>query len=134
MGRLIDSDVLIRLERHERPLDLVLGAGDEPVGVAAITVSELLVGIHRADSLRRRRQRALSVEAVINAVQVLPLDIAVARVHADLWAKLSAAGASIGAHDLIIAATAVAYDFDLFTDNVREFGRVPGLRVLQPDW
>jgi predicted nucleic acid-binding protein len=36
----------------------------------------------------------------------------------------------IGAHDLIIAATARCHDLSLLTDNVEEFSRVPGLRVI----
>ena len=36
----------------------------------------------------------------------------------------------IGAHDLIIAATAISHDFSLLTDNIREFSRIPELRVI----
>jgi predicted nucleic acid-binding protein len=36
----------------------------------------------------------------------------------------------IGANDLIIAATARHHDLSLLTDNIDEFSRVPGLRVL----
>jgi len=42
----------------------------------------------------------------------------------------SALGQLIGAHDLIIAATARCHDLELLTDNVEEFSRVPGLRVI----
>jgi predicted nucleic acid-binding protein len=38
----------------------------------------------------------------------------------------------IGAHDLLIAATAVLLDFSLATVNLREFRRVPGLQVIDP--
>jgi tRNA(fMet)-specific endonuclease VapC len=38
-------------------------------------------------------------------------------------------GQSIGAMDLLIAAHALALNVRLITHNVREFGRVPGLRV-----
>ncbi|MBI4704379.1 MAG: type II toxin-antitoxin system VapC family toxin [Deltaproteobacteria bacterium] len=38
-------------------------------------------------------------------------------------------GSTIGAHDLLIAATAVAHGLSLATRNVREFRRVPGLTV-----
>jgi tRNA(fMet)-specific endonuclease VapC len=54
----------------------------------------------------------------------------IARVHADVWAQLVAKGQRIGAHDLWIAATALAYGMGLATGNADEFERVPGLRVI----
>ena len=65
---------------------------------------------------------------------ILPFGLAEARIHARIWAGLTASGTLIGAHDLLIAATALAHGFDLLTDNVREFSRVPGLVVRQPVW
>jgi len=43
---------------------------------------------------------------------------------------LAKRGQMIGAHDLIIAATARYHDLSVLTDNVQEFSRVPGLRVI----
>ena len=40
----------------------------------------------------------------------------------------------IGAHDLQIAATALAWGYAVLTDNLRDFHRVPGLEVRQPIW
>jgi tRNA(fMet)-specific endonuclease VapC len=39
-------------------------------------------------------------------------------------------GQVIGAHDLIIAATARYHGTSLLTDNVADFWRVPGLNVI----
>ncbi len=49
--------------------------------------------------------------------------------HARLWAELLGRGESVGAHDLIIGATAIAMDFQVATVNARDFQRIPGLRV-----
>jgi tRNA(fMet)-specific endonuclease VapC len=54
----------------------------------------------------------------------------VARVHAELWADLAGRGRVIGAHDLWIAATAVAHGMPLATGNAGEFRRVRGLRLI----
>ena len=54
----------------------------------------------------------------------------VARVHADVWAQLAAKGQLIGAHDLWIAATALAHGMGIASGNADEFQRVPGLRVI----
>lgn len=55
-----------------------------------------------------------------------------ARVHADLFTTLSQQGQMIGAHDLIIAATALLHDGVVLITNAAEFARVPGLDVLTP--
>ena len=135
MARLIDTSALVALERQGQSLDpLVSAAADEPVALAAITASELLFGLERADSPQRRLRREAFINAVLDLAPVLPFDLRVARIHAGIWAQLSAAGQIIGAHDLIIAATALAHGYSVLTDNLREFHRVPGLEVRQPDW
>ena len=74
------------------------------------------------------------VESALERIQILPLDLQIARTHALLFEQLSRTGQMIGAHDLLIAATALTYGYDVMTHNVRDFDRVPGLDVRQPDW
>ena len=135
MAQLIDASVFIAQERRGEPVfNQALFAPNERVGLAAITASELIVGAYRADSPQRRLQREAFVEAILNSIPVLPFDLRVARTHAQVLAHLTAAGQLIGAHDLLIAATALAYGYSVLTDNLREFRRVPGLVVRQPTW
>jgi tRNA(fMet)-specific endonuclease VapC len=111
-------------------MDAVIG--DEDRAISVITVSELLHGVHRARGARRARRRAF-VEHVLSGLEPLPITEPVARVHAEVWAGLSRRGAVIGAHDLWIAATALAHGLALATRNARDFARVRGLRVLAPE-
>lgn len=140
MGIVIDTSVLVTLERAGRSWDDLLsglksGTEDDPfVAIAAITVSELLVGVLRADSKSRRALRGDFVEQVIGKVTVLSFDLASARVHARVWAGLSGSGETIGPSDLLIAATALANGHAVLTENFREFQRVPDLDVLAPLW
>ena len=53
-----------------------------------------------------------------------------ARVHAELWASLAEEGKAIGQHDLWIGATALTHGLGIVTRNQRDFGCVPGLRVI----
>ena len=123
------------MERDARPIDDVLiAARTERIALASITVSELLVGVERADTLERRERRSTFVETVLHNFVIYPLDLDVARVHARLSAKLESLGLKIGPYDSIVAATALAHGYDVLTFNVREFERVQGLGVLQPDW
>jgi tRNA(fMet)-specific endonuclease VapC len=135
MAQLIDASVFITLERRgQQTLDLSAIAADDRIGIAAITASELLAGIHRADSPERRLRREAFVEAVLERVPVLPFDLRVARTHAQISAHLATTGQLIGDHDLLVAATALTHGYSVLTDNLREFHRVPGLVVRQPNW
>jgi predicted nucleic acid-binding protein len=122
---LIDTDLLIDAERSGN--DDVLG--DEDRAISVITVSELLHGVLRARGAARARRRAFA-EHVLAGLHAIPITEPVARVHADVWADLSDRGVPIGAHDLWIAATALAHGAGVATRNRSHFARVPGLRVV----
>jgi tRNA(fMet)-specific endonuclease VapC len=126
---LIDTDVLVDLERADSRDSLERAAGDEERAISVITVSELLHGVHRARGARRARRGAF-VEHVLAGMHPIPITERVARVHAGIWAELAERGEVIGAHDLWIAATGVAHDLAVATRNVADYQRVPGLRVL----
>jgi len=105
---------------------------NEDVGIAVITASELLHGVHRASPQHRARRDAF-VEAVLMAFPPLPFDLLCARAHARLWAQLAASGGDIGPHDRLVAATAIASGWRVATANVRHFERVTGLKVIVPN-
>jgi len=96
--------------------------------MAAITASELLHGVHRATPEHRPRREAF-VEAVLAAFPPLTFTLLCARAHARLWAELASAGEDVGAHDRIVAATAIAAGWRVGTANVRHFERITGLDV-----
>lgn len=125
--QLIDTSVLIDVERGALPL-APLETDEKAISV--ISVSELLHGVHRADHSARRVKREAVVEQILDAVEQLPIDSAVARVHARVWAGLESSGETIPAHDLWIAATALTHGLELVTSNARDFERVPGLTLL----
>lgn len=130
MGLVLDTNVVIRAERKGAGVDFSRWATRGNAYISAITASELLVGVHRADSEARRVKRSAFVEAVLAAIPILDFTLEVARTHAEILASLRGRGQVIGAHDLIIAATALAAGHALLTTDIVEFGRVPGLDVL----
>jgi tRNA(fMet)-specific endonuclease VapC len=138
VGTVLDTTFFIEIERATRGLPAAramtevaqrlgsqLGENEE-VGIAAITASELLHGVHRATDEHRGR-RAAFVEAVLAAFPTLSFDLLVARVHARLWAGLVSSGAEVGAHDRLVAATAISAGWRVGTANIRHFDRIPGL-------
>ena len=127
-GILIDTSVLIDAERDRRVLEQL--PSDVGYSISVITVSELLHGVHRATPEQLRIRRQVVVEALLAAIEQLPITPRIARVHAQIWAGLQAKGRLIGAHDLWISATALAHGLTLASANVSEFERVPALDVL----
>jgi|ERR1700691_532926 len=133
MAILIDTSVLVDAERRTEQYEQMLPDDErdrEEHSISVITVSELLHGFHRAAGENRRALRLAFVEGLLARFEPIPVVPEVARMHAETWAGLEAAGAMIGVHDLWIAATALTHGLQLATKNAREFERVPGLSVL----
>lgn len=132
MGLIIDSSVIIAGERGTLRLDaFLLDVAADSTAIASITASELLHGCHRATDAGVRSRRSAFVEALLEIIHVLPFGLLEARQHAELRAYLKRRGMMIGAHHLLIAATAVAGGHELATLNRPEFSQVPGLRLSE---
>lgn len=131
MGIVIDSSIFIAAERGKLNLDAQLALyQSEPLAIAAISASELFHGIHRAQTAQQGAARTAFVDSLLQRLRVVPFNLAIARIYAELWAKLAAAGTPIAAHDLMIAATAMALGYHIASHDLRSFPRTPGLNVL----
>ena len=118
---MLDTNTLSDLIRNPRgPLLRRLGA---------VAPDALCTSIVAACELRFGAQRKGS--AVLSLV-VLPFDDPADAHYADIRTALESVGTPMGNHDLFIAAHARSRDLTLVTHNLREFERVPGLRV--EDW
>lgn len=130
MGVIFDTSAIIAIERDTRAVeDIVHGREDEPFGISVITVAELLHGVERADTQARKIKRQAFVEKVIEFFPVFTFETTVARIYARLWASLAVQGIVVGSHDLMIAATALSIDYTIITANMRDFGKIEGLKV-----
>ena len=96
--------------------------------MAAVTAAELLVGVELADR-RRRKARKRYVVALIRTIPIEPYDLDVARAHARLLAHTRRSGRPPGAHDLIIAATALARGRAVVTADASGFAELPGIAI-----
>ena len=131
MGALIDSSVFMAAERGlcDLEAELTKRLGDW-IGMAAITASEMLAGVawpNRPDD--KRQASEVFVEGVLAAIPVVAFDVAIARVHAKLYADLKFKNVRILEHDLQIAATAIALGQPVATRDERSFPKIPGLMV-----
>ena len=125
-GLLLDTSVLIEIERGAFPLDAVKDVGD--VGVAAITVTELLLGARLAGGATAGRRPRFAGH-VVETCSVVQYDAATAPHHAALLDHCRRVGTMRGAHDLIIAATARATGRTIVTLDRTGFLDLPNVRV-----
>ncbi|NJO35946.1 MAG: type II toxin-antitoxin system VapC family toxin [Rhodospirillales bacterium] len=132
MGLVIDTSVFIRAERdgHRDPVSL-LPEGEE-VGFCSITLSELLEGIHYATRAEIAQSRRAFVTRAQESIPLFSFDAVIAEIHARLRYRQRSIGKMTGAHDLIIAATAISLGWDVLTFNAAEFGQIDGLGVKTP--
>ena len=94
----------------------------------AVVVGELLLDAEKAPPKWQMRERR-KVEVFLEEFEVIPFDERCAREFARIRASLELRGMLIGPMDMLIAATAIANQAVLITNNAREFERIPGLRL-----
>lgn len=124
---MLDTNALSELIRNPGgPLAQRL-AGEPPDAVC----TSIVVACELRFGARRKGSAALTqrVEQLLAALAVLPFDEPADSHYADIRAALERAGTPIGSHDLFIAAHARSRGLTLVTHNLREFERVPGLKV-----
>ncbi len=126
MRYLLDTNIVSDLVRHPqgRVAERIREIGESLVCTSIVVAAELRYGAAKKASPRLTAQ----LEAVLGALDVLPLESPTDAVYGRLRAGLEQAGRPIGGNDLLIAAQAVALDCILVTDNERELTRVEGLR------
>jgi tRNA(fMet)-specific endonuclease VapC len=109
------SNVLERFRKYK--------AGE--VGISSIAASELAYGVAKSGSVKNRK----ALEMFLAPLQILPFDSQCLWIYADLRAALEKQGLSIGPMDTLIAAQALSIDGTLVTNNIKEFVRVPKLKL-----
>lgn len=128
MKYMLDTDMIvyIRNSRPEAVLKKFEQYDPQDICISAITLAELEYGVfNSSDPLRNR----LGLWKFLSQIQVLPFDGKAAMEYGEIRSELKRKGQLIGANDLLIAAHARASELILVTNNVREFGRVRGLKL-----
>ena len=95
------------------------------VGISSIAASELAYGVSKSGSNKNRK----ALDMFLAPLRVLPFDVQCLWFYADLRASLEKKGLTIGPMDTLIAAQALSIDGTLVTNNLKEFSRVPKLKL-----
>ena len=131
MRLMLDTNICIYLIK-EQPASVLERFTAHPVGdigISVITLAELEYGI--AKSSRPARNRT-ALEQFLSPLEVAAFDRDASATYGRVRTTLEKRGQPIGSMDLLIAAHAISLDVRLITHNVKEFGKVPGLRT--EDW
>jgi predicted nucleic acid-binding protein len=123
---LLDTSVFIARESG-RPLDDSLLP--EESAISAVTVGELQAGVLAASDTGVRARRLATLEA-LSDIEVLAIDEAVAASWALLRVRLAESGRRLNVNDLWIAATALAHQIPVVTQD-EDFSPVEGVGGLQ---
>ncbi|MFQ5859426.1 MAG: type II toxin-antitoxin system VapC family toxin [Anaerolineae bacterium] len=126
--RMLDTDTLSYMLKGREPVAsrakayIVEHGG---ISISAITFYEVLRGLRFVDATRQLQ----AFEDFARTNEIFPLDVRVCRRAADIYADLRRAGNLIEDADLLIAATALANDCVLVTNNTDHYGRIANLEL-----
>ncbi len=106
--------------------DRLLSTAPVDIAIPAIVKAELLFG---ASKSKHRAIVSEKLNQFLGIFEIVPFGDEATSVYADIRATLETKGSPIGPNDLLIAATVLYHNGILVTNNVREFSRVPGLKI-----
>jgi predicted nucleic acid-binding protein len=82
MGLMVDTNVFIRFEKRDKPIDFSAWESSQRVYISAVIVSELLMGVDRADTEERRQRERLGL---LEVCRLQRRHAAAARLYADAF-------------------------------------------------
>lgn len=125
---LLDTNILSELIKQPRGYTAQKLASlekEDACCTSVIVACELRYGAQKKDSA----PLTAKVHQLLEAIAVLPLEENVEQHYVRLRVILEREGTPIGGNDLLIAAHACALDLTLVSGNLKEFSRIPDLRI-----
>ena len=128
MKYLLDTDICIYIIK-QHPQNVIkkfksISLGD--IGMSSITLAELLYGVEKS---QQQQKNKAALEEFTLPLEIVSFDDCAAQHYSVIRAQLERKGMPIGPLDLMIAAHAQCLDVTLVTNNVKEFSRVPKLKI-----
>lgn len=96
------------------------------VGMSTITYGELLYGAQRS---KYRKKTVMLLEKITSYIPPLPIPTDAGKHYGEIRKSLEITGKPIGNNDLWIASHALALNVVLVSNNLREFARIPHLKI-----
>jgi len=125
---MLDTNICIYILR-DRPIKLLEklnSAGD--ISISSIVYAELLFGIELSPQ-KKQKARSEQLKRFTQHLTIIPWDESAAMHYSQIRSKLKRTGALIGNMDLLIGSHARSLGIELVTNNIKEFERIPGLKI-----
>jgi len=128
MHYLLDTNTCIYIIK-KKPIDLFekfskINLGD--ISISSISVAELEFGVSKSQF---KEQNRIALFNFLLPFEILPFTHTAAAFYGELRTKLEIEGKIIGSLDMLIAAHAVSENLILVTNNLKEFARIPSLKL-----
>lgn len=124
---LLDTDTVIYgLKNVAKVVDHYKAKAEVPKSISVISYGELIYGAKRSGQSTRN---LAVVRRVAEIFPVIDVSSAIMDVFGELKAELGSRGNTVDDFDLVIAATAISYNYCLVTNNEKHFKMVPGLKL-----
>ena len=124
---LLDTNILSELIKNPRGVifSKIQEVGEDKICTSIIVACESRFGVRKKNSPKLIEK----LEVILDSIEILPLIHPVEEYYAEIRTYLESQGTPIGSNDLLIAAHAKSLNLTVVTNNVREFSRVPNLKV-----
>jgi predicted nucleic acid-binding protein len=136
LGVILDSSITIEAGRQQLNVaqflrQIIQKIGERQAALSSITVAELAHGIYRANTSERRNRRRVFLDELKAALPVYPVTDMTAELVGKIGGESSARGVNIPIDGLLIGACALEKGYAIATRNIRHFGKIPGLNIIE---
>ena len=128
MTYLLDTNICIYYltGRYPGVFAKLMQCAPNDIKIPAIVKAELL---HGAEKSLRRDENLSRIAAFLLPFEIVPFDDEAATRYGKIKTALEKLGMLIGPNDLLIAASVLAHNATLVTNNIAEFSRIDGIRL-----
>ena len=129
MEFMLDTNICIYLI-NKQPIKIIeklKSIKTSDICISSITSSELWFGVYKSSY---PKQNSLALTEFLSSINTVDFDDEAAINYGQIRAHLEGKGKIIGAMDMLIGAHALALSLTLVTNNLREFKRIPNLKVV----
>ena len=128
MRYMLDTNICIYAIKHkpEKVFQKLQEVDPEDVCVSSITYAELMHGVEKSAVIEKNR---LALSMLFANIEILNFDVDAANCYGKIRADLEKKGTPIGPLDMMIAGHTMSKGYIVVTNNVKEFSRVPNLKI-----
>ena len=128
MRYMLDTNICIYAIKHkpEKVFQKLQEVDPEDVCVSSVTYAELVHGVEKSAAVEKNR---LALSMLLANIGILNFDVYAADSYGKIRAGLEKKGTPIGPLDMMIAGHAMSKGYTVVTNNVKEFSRIPDLKI-----